>query len=584
MEASISFDGTNYFITCLDRWISNDDLYGVRVTQTGTVLDTNGIFIAGGVRPPNPDMHYFIPTTSFSGSTFLVVWEARMPTPTYEAIYGARVDTTGQVLGSFLISQKPYIYQQNTPSCAYDGTNYILVWEDYRNFNSTSSSDIYGCRVNAGGAILDTNCILIGAAGNDQKNPTVSFDGTNYFVVWEDYRNGSTNSDIYGTRITTSGIVIDTPGIAVSTAANNQGAPKLAFDGTNYLIAWHDYRSGINADIYGARVTRTGNVLDPSGIPISLVNEGQWYPSVAFGDTNYLVTWQDVRSANDMDIYGTRVSPAGIVLDTAGILITGAPFDQTTPCTVFDGINYFIAWRDGRSGGFSDIYGSRLTQAGTVLDPNGIAISVATNNQSSPNVIFDGSNYDVIWQDYRNRPDTADIYGCRINSAGVVLDPAGLPISTRPGNQLTPAIAKGSGNQTLVTYSGFVDSISGQLANTMRIWGKFYSFSPSGNEEERSFKNLKAENSGLELKPNPFNQSINIRFWTSENEKATLKVYDATGRCVKTLWENQRPDFKVQSFSWTGVDELGRNLPGGVYFLRFEHGAGCETRKVILIR
>ncbi len=35
---------------------------------------------------------------------------------------------------------------------------------------------------------------------------------------------------------------------------------------------------------------------------------------------------------------------------------------------------------------------------------------------------------------------------------------------------------------------------------------------------------------------------------------------------------------------WDGRDERGRRLPGGVYFLRFEHGTGCETRKAVLIR
>jgi hypothetical protein len=42
------------------------------------------------------------------------------------------------------------------------------------------------------------------------------------------------------------------------------------------------------------------------------------------------VVWQDQRSGSD-DIYGARVTPAGAVLDTAGIAISAAADSQSTP-------------------------------------------------------------------------------------------------------------------------------------------------------------------------------------------------------------------------------------------------------------
>jgi hypothetical protein len=44
-----------------------------------------------------------------------------------------------------------------------------------------------------------------------------------------------------------------------------QFQPSVAFDGTNYLVAWLDEGWSIRA----ARVRRDGAVLDPSGIYLS---------------------------------------------------------------------------------------------------------------------------------------------------------------------------------------------------------------------------------------------------------------------------------------------------------------------------
>jgi hypothetical protein len=62
-----------------------------------------------------------------------------------------------------------------------------------------------------------------------------------------------------------------------------QWVPELAFDGTNYLVVWMDQRSG-DWDIYGARVTPGGAVLDPGGIAISTAAWAKtrpWLPSTA---------------------------------------------------------------------------------------------------------------------------------------------------------------------------------------------------------------------------------------------------------------------------------------------------------------
>jgi phosphoribosylformylglycinamidine (FGAM) synthase PurS component len=186
-------------------------------------------------------------------------------------------------------------------------------------------------------------------------------------------------------------------------------------------------------------VSLTGTVLDPEAIAISTAEGVQDVPAVAFDGTNFLVVWEDCRSDSTWDIYGARVSQAGTVLDPAGSAISTAANNQEHPAVSSSGFNFLVVWRDNRSGSY-DIYGSRVNQAGTVLDPDGIAISTAAYFQWSAAVSFDGTNFLVVWDDRRNN-DTSDIYGARVSQAGTVLDPAGIVISTAASVQCSPAVS-----------------------------------------------------------------------------------------------------------------------------------------------
>ncbi|NWG28523.1 MAG: hypothetical protein HXY48_08315 [Ignavibacteriaceae bacterium] len=193
--------------------------------------------------------------------------------------------------GEFMIDTKPAYTpttgNQMRSDVAFDGTNFLVVWEDFR----TYPPDIYAARVTQGGLVLDMGGIPICTFAEIQSKPSVEYDGTNYLVIWQDYRNGTNNYDIYGARVTPDGNVLDPDGFAITNAGNNQQEASLGFDGTNYLAVWTDYRSG-GRDIYGARISPSGTVLDVSGIPICTAPESPDYPSVEFDGTNYLVVWE----------------------------------------------------------------------------------------------------------------------------------------------------------------------------------------------------------------------------------------------------------------------------------------------------
>src|SRR6266540_2444496 len=119
-----------------------------------------------------------------------------------------------------------------------------------------------------------------------------------------------------------------------------------------------------------------------------------------------------------------------------------APQGQTQASVAFDGSNYLVVWSDTRAGtGYSDIYGARVAPAGTVLDPAGIAISTAPLRQEWPSVSFGAGAYVVAWQDERSTPESYDIYATRVSQGGVVLDPTGIAVGTAANSQYSPSVA-----------------------------------------------------------------------------------------------------------------------------------------------
>ena len=74
-----------------------------------------------------------------------------------------------------------------------------------------------------------------------------------------------------------------------------------------------------------------------------------------------------------------------------------SPESQYDPAICFDGLNYPVVWDDWRGG----TYGTRVTPAGGVLDPDGIVITAAADGRSGQGVSSDSTNFMVVWQRLR---------------------------------------------------------------------------------------------------------------------------------------------------------------------------------------
>lgn len=88
------------------------------------------------------------------------------------------------VLDTTFLKQTPGISEQRSPSVAFNGTQYLVVYTDYSFFPPA----VCAMRVLPDGTILDTIGIRISFSSCPQQSPVVACDGTNFLVLWSNYR------------------------------------------------------------------------------------------------------------------------------------------------------------------------------------------------------------------------------------------------------------------------------------------------------------------------------------------------------------------------------------------------------------
>jgi hypothetical protein len=256
----------------------------------------------------------------------------------------------------------------------------LVVWTDYAgDLIAGDEGDILGARVSASGGVLDEEPIVIASEPAVELAPAVASDGVDFLVVWED--RSTDFSDVRAARVSADGVVRDPRGINVSTSVDDQREPAVTWNGTTYLIVWEDFRSSLDWNIYGARVTRSGFVADGSGLAISTSNGDQRAPAVDSDGIRSLVAWQD-QGPSGSDIRGVRVAASGVVLDAPEVGSSATPEAQIRPDLAWNGSDFVVAWEEHRSS--PDIYATRVTPTGSVLDSPAIAVAASPDTEAAP--------------------------------------------------------------------------------------------------------------------------------------------------------------------------------------------------------
>ncbi|RME44164.1 MAG: hypothetical protein D6795_18350, partial [Deltaproteobacteria bacterium] len=389
---------------------------------------------------------------------------------------------------------------------ASSGLSFLVVWRDTT--IDWQSCAWYGCeiypsimarRIGSGGHLLDPRAIPIDATG-DVLSPSVAFGGGTYLVVW------TSQEHLYGRRLDAAGNRLDPERFLIARAMFQHIDASVVWNGEAFFVVWTYFGFG-GSSIYGARISSTGEVLDPEGFPIFAVPQLATMPVVAHDDESLLVLWQDRRfdlcdpQGCRFNVYGTRVGEAsadgdrdgvpngrdncpaianadqsdrdgdgrgdrcdncpttlnpdqedrdgdgiGVACDDEEPFVLSGTLGEAGPADLaWNGSIHLAVWNEHDEEG-TKVYATRLSPTGERLDRGNLLLSTKGVLEDSPKVAWNGENFLVVWSEFRSDlPQIPAIRAARISPQGRILDPEPLLLSDLSFAARHPGLAWGGG-------------------------------------------------------------------------------------------------------------------------------------------
>lgn len=356
--------------------------------------------------------------------------------------------------GDDLIS--PAYNAQIAPAIGQGNGTALIVWTDSRAIvtggtESETARDIYAMRVDAAGNLLDATPIAVTSAPASQVNPKVAWNGSQWLIVYESTGPNGTGyyeTTLQAVRISAAGQVLDATPIPFY-GLRPAGGPywSVASDGTNWVVVNQD--TSTSNDIVALRVSPDGIVLDP---PTRTVVDSTYYMrsniKLAHAGGVFLMTYNDA--------YLNGVNETKAVRFDSNLDLLAAPVQVlTTPASdlVGAGSQFYLAWHQQQPDFSMAVYGTRIDTAGQKLDGSGDNLSGDSFSAAYTDIAaaWDGINWKVTWgQDGVLRT-------ARVNTSGTVLDPGGIAV---PGPQAGLIAGVGNGGVQMI-WSPYVNSDQG---------------------------------------------------------------------------------------------------------------------------
>jgi len=251
-------------------------------------------------------------------------------------------------------------------AAASDGRDFLVAWVDTQR-NRTNGNQIYATRMSAAGDILDPIGIHMPALSNPISQASVVFLGENYLVSWfEPSPVTPQAAALMGVRVNRDGVILDaTPRLLADRAQPSVNG--AASNGNRTVIVFGD--SMVVLD-------RNANVIDGPR-KISPDSTGAPNSMVTSNGHDFLVVWQKITTISSI-----RLDANGVAASSA-MIVTTSPFSQAILDLASDGESYVTIIREGFS-----VVAQHIAATGELLEKSTVPL-----NATFPGFAFTGGSY-----------------------------------------------------------------------------------------------------------------------------------------------------------------------------------------------
>jgi len=416
--------------------------------------------------------------------------------------------------------------------------------------------DVYLIRTDAQGDTLWTKTY---GGTNDDWGYSVQGCSSGGFIIAGSTTDSSGYYDVYLIRTNANGDTLWTK--TYGGTSTDEGYSVQEYSSGGFIVAGYTNSYGAGSgDVYLIRTNANGDTLWTKTYGGTSTDEGYSVQECSSGGF-IIAGWTNSLGAGNYDVYLIRTDAQGDTLWTR--TYGGADDDRSYSVQECKTGGFIIAgYTEGA--GYTDVYLIRTNANGDTLWTKTYG---GANNDGGYSVQECSSGGFIIAGNTKSfGSGYFDVYLIRTDSLGDTLWTRTYGGTDYDGGSSVQECASG----------GFI--IAGYTTDSYGYYDIYLSrVSESGGIEEE-YPQSKIQHSKLQSYPNPVFESAMIRYGVPVKSTVSLRIYDLTGRLVKTLVDGEK-EAGYYTVRW---DASG--IKSGVYFIKFKTDNYEATRKIVLMK